>query len=69
MKNSMYVPIENEPGYVVDIRSSALLNTDLNALQEYKQKKKQTKQIRSMQDEINMLRAEIEAIKTHLKVS
>ena len=54
---------------MVDIRSSALLNTDLNALQEYKQKKKQTKQIRSMQDEINMLRAEIEAIKTHLKVS
>lgn len=69
MNNPNYVPIENEPGYVVDLSSSALLNTDLNALLEYKQKKKQTKKIQSMQEEINMLRAEIEAIKTHLKVS
>jgi hypothetical protein len=64
-----YIPIENEPGFVKDAISSAILNTDLAALREYKQKKKQTKQIQSMQDEINMLRAEIEAIKTHLKVS
>ena len=69
MNNSIYAPIENEPGYVVDLRSSALLNTDLNALREYKQKKKQSQQILSMQEEINMLKAEIEAIKTHLKVS
>lgn len=69
MNNPNYVPIENEPGYVVDLRSSALLNTDLNALREYKQKKKQNKQIQSMQEEINMLRAEIEAIKNHLKLS
>ena len=64
-----YIPIEGEPGFVKDVISSAILNTDLAALREYRQKKKQTKQIQSMQDEINMLRAEIEAIKTHLKVS
>jgi len=64
-----YIPIEGEPGFVKDAISSAILNTDLAALREYKQKKKQTKQIQSMQDEINILRAEIEAIKTHLKVS
>jgi hypothetical protein len=68
MNNEYYVPID-EPGYVVDVRSSALLNTDLNALREYKQKKKQASQIQSMQDEINMLKAELEIIKTHLKIS
>lgn len=67
--NSHYIPIENEPGYVKDIRSSALLNTDLSALQEYKQKKKHSKQIVSMQEEINMLKAEIEQIKNHLQLS
>jgi hypothetical protein len=38
-------------------------------LQEYKQKKKHSKQILSMQEEINMLRAEIEQIKNHLQIS
>ena len=67
--NNYYVPIENEPGFVVDMRSSAMLNTDINALREYKQKKKQLNQIQSMQDEINILKAELENIKTHLKIS
>jgi hypothetical protein len=67
--NHAYIPIENEPGFVKDPISSAILNTDLVALREYKQKKKQIKQISSMQEEINMLRAELENIKTHLKIS
>jgi cell shape-determining protein MreC len=67
--NDYHIPIENEPGYVKDVRSSAILNTDLNALREYKQKKKQNAQIQSMQNEINMLKAELEIIKTHLKIS
>ena len=69
MSKEYYIPIESEPGYVIDVRSSALLNTDLNALREYKQKKTQAKKIQSLQDEINMLRAELENIKIHLKVS
>ena len=67
--NHGYIPIENEPGFVKDPISSAILNTDLVALREYKQKKKQIKQISSMQEEINMFRAELENIKTHLKIS
>jgi hypothetical protein len=67
--NHSYIPIENEPGFVKDTISSAILNTDLSALREYKQKKKQIKQIASMQEEINMLRTELENIKTHLKIS
>ena len=64
-----YIPIEGEPGFVKDVISSAILNTDLVALREYKQKKKQIKQIAVMQEEINMLKNELENIKNHLKVS
>ena len=38
--NSRYIPVENDPGYVVDPASSAILNTNTHALIEYKQKKK-----------------------------
>ena len=64
-----YLPIEGQPGFVKDPMSSAILNTDIGALQEYKNKRKQAKQIQSMQDEINMLKEEIATIKNHLKIS
>ena len=64
-----YLPIEGQPGFVKDPMSSAILNTDLGALQEYKNKRRQTKQIQSMQEEINMLKNELSAIKNHLKIS
>jgi len=69
MISNTYIPVEGEPGFVVDTISHAILNTDLIALREHKQKKKQTKQIQTMQEEINMLKAELENIKTHLKIS
>ena len=68
MQNN-YLPIEGQPGFVKDPMSSAILNTDLGALQEYKNKRKQTRQIQSMQEEINMLKEELAAIKNHLKIS
>ena len=64
-----YLPIEGHPDYVKDSKSSAILNTDHGALQEYKNKRKQAKQIQSMQNEINMLKEEIATIKNHLKIS
>ena len=67
--NSRYIPVENDPGYVVDLVSTAIINTNTHALIEYKQKRKQSKKIQDMKDEINMLKAEIEKIKTHLNVS
>lgn len=67
--NSRYIPVENDPSYVVDTASSAILNTNTHALIEYKQKRKQTKLIQDMKDEINMLKAEIDKIKNHLNLS
>ena len=64
-----YLPIEGHPDYVKDSKSSAILNTDHGALQEYKNKRKQAKQIQSMQEEINILKEELATIKNHLKIS
>jgi hypothetical protein len=63
------VPIEDTPGYLKDVRSSAILNNDLEALAEYKQKKKTLNQINTMQTEINMLKEELQKIKNHLQLS
>jgi len=67
--NKTYVPIEGESGFSKDPYSHAIVNTDRHALIEYKQKKKISSQIQSMQEEINMLKSELETIKSHLKLS
>jgi hypothetical protein len=64
-----YLPIENESGYVKDPYSSAILYNDLSGLAEVKQKRKQTRQILTMQEEINMLKEEIIKIKSQLNLS
>lgn len=67
MKNT--IPIENEPSYSKDLISGALLNTDTNKLMEYKSRSKVSKNIKALQDEINILKKELETIKTFLKIS
>jgi hypothetical protein len=67
--NERFVSVENDLSYVKDTYTSALLNNDLHALAEYKQKKKTLNQIAIMQDEINMLKEELQKIKNHLQLS
>lgn len=67
MKN--IIPIENEPSYSKDLISGALLNTDTNKLMEYKSRSKVSKNIKALQDEINILKKELKTIKTFLKIS
>ena len=64
-----FLRIEDNPDYVKDARNNALLNTNLAAVAEYKAKKKQNAKILSMEQEINILKEELEKIKTHLNLS
>ena len=64
-----FLKIEDAPDYVKDSETNAILNTNLEALAEYKQKRKQTARVRSMEQEINMLKEEIAKIKNHLNLS
>lgn len=63
------VPIENEPSYSKDLLSGAIVNTDTNKLMEYKTRSKMSKQLKVLQNEINILKTELETIKTFLKIS
>lgn len=62
------VKIENEPSYVKDELTSAILNTDVNLLAEYKNRKRNSKLLNDMQYEINSLKQELETIKKHLGI-
>lgn len=62
------VKIENEPSYVKDELTSAILNTDVNLLAEYKNRKRNSKLLNDMQYEINSLKQELESIKKHLGI-
>lgn len=63
------LPIENEPSYSKDTITGAILNTDTNKLMEYKSRNKISRQVKSLQDEINILKQELDTIKTFLKIS
>lgn len=65
---SRYIPLQDEPSYVKDSVSSALINNDANMLAEYKARRKTSKQIKDMQAEINMLKEELHKIKSHLNL-
>lgn len=61
-------PIQDESSYVKDNISNAIINKDLNMLAEYKSRRNFSKQIASLQNEINILKEELNKIKTHLNV-
>lgn len=65
---SNLVKIENEPSYVKDELTSAIINTDVNLLAEYKSRKRNAQQLKDMQSEINSLKQEIEIIRKHLGI-
>ena len=67
--NDRFIRIEDAPDFVKDAETNALLNTNLDALAQHRQKRKQAMRVQNMQDEINMLKEEILKIKTHLNLS
>jgi hypothetical protein len=67
--HTRFIQIEDNPDYVKDAETNAILNTNLEALAEYKRKRKQSMLIRHMEQEINMLKEELAKIKTHLNLN
>lgn len=64
-----FLKIEDNPDYVKDTENNAILNTNIHAVLEHKQKKKQAATIRRMEQEINTLKEELSKIKNHLNLS
>jgi hypothetical protein len=64
-----FLKIDDNPDFIKDMENNAILNTNLAAVVEYKAKRKQAAKILSMEQEINMLKEELQKIKTHLNLS
>jgi hypothetical protein len=64
-----FLKIDDNPDFIKDMENNAILNTNLAAVVEYKAKRKQDAKILSMEQEINMLKEELQKIKTHLNLS
>jgi len=62
------VPVENEPSYFRDESTSALINTDIHLLADYKSRRKLKREMQDMKMEINMLKEELQKIKNHLNL-
>lgn len=65
-----YTRVKDEPGYVRDMNSRAILNIDSSGLNAYKAKKRamlqQKSQINNLTDDVNQLREEMLEIKNLL---
>ena len=68
MSSQHFLKIEGEDAYVKDPITTAILNTDLNMLADVRQKRRSSKQLEKLNEEINILKNEIRQIKSHLKM-
>lgn len=68
MSSKHFLKIEGEDAYVKDPITTAILNTDLNMLADVRQKRRSSKQLEKLNEEINILKNEIRQIKSHLKM-
>jgi len=62
----MLVKIEEENQFKKNILNNALVNTDIVALKEYKNKKKINQQVNGLAEEINNMKSDISEIKSLL---
>lgn len=67
MKNSNYIPVEGHPELVRDKNSQAILNIDAQALKAFKAKREQQRKIHNMVNEFNILKNDVQDIKSLLK--
>jgi hypothetical protein len=63
------IPVEDDPSYMKDTFSNALVNNDANMLAEYRARRNATKEIVKLKEEINTLKQELNQIKSFLKLS
>ena len=62
----MLVKIEDENQFKKNIMNNALVNTDVAALTEYKNKKRLSSKVNNLTDEINIMKSDIADIKSLL---
>lgn len=65
--NPKLVKIENEPGFLKDKTSQAVISTDNSALEAYRAKRKRDIEMQTKFDEINNIKQDVAEIKDMLR--
>lgn len=65
--NPKLVKIENEPGFLKDKTSQAVISTDNSALEAYRAKRKRDIEMQMKFDEINNIKQDVAEIKDMLR--
>jgi len=63
----MHIKLEGEDRFVKNVFNRSLINTDVNSLSEYKNKKAAVLKINTVSEEINTLKNEMSEIKSLLQ--
>jgi uncharacterized protein (DUF342 family) len=59
--------IKDTPGWVKDLSSKAVLNSDLSALEQRKLNKKKNIQINNITEDLSNVKSELETLRTDIK--
>jgi len=62
MERDIIYRVQENPDYIRDIETNAVLNTNTAKLREYKLRKKQNKKIQDLQSEVAELKALLQAV-------
>lgn len=62
MEREVIVRVQDNPDYIKDQGTGAVLNTNIAKLKEYKLRKKQNKKIHNLQEEVEQLKDLVRAL-------
>ena len=62
MEREVIYRVQENPDYIRDIETNAVLNTNIAKLRDYKLRKKQNKKIQDLQSEVAELKALLQAV-------
>lgn len=62
MEREVIYRVQENPDYIRDIETNAVLNTNTAKLRDYKLRKKQNKKIQDLQNEVAELKALLQAV-------
>jgi|TARA_Y100000034_G_C6815095_1_gene366619 L-serine deaminase len=66
MSQERYVKIENNPDMVKDVKTGAILNTNINALNAFRNKKKKDQMVVDHEEKIHSMQEDLSEIKNLL---
>lgn len=68
-KNDNYVPIKNSPGFVKDMKTGVVINTNMGEYERILEKRKHKRELESLNNELSNIKNELDMLKEMIKGS